>query len=1450
MIMNASRVSALLVLVVTLSLGPVQAVQFPDQGPKPDLDVRVSLSSAPTPLQLAAAESLRTERPGLTLRWDGPSASPKWLAAPAGEVLSAPSRLAPEAAARAFLETHANLLGITKLEIADLELTSAVSARGGGVHLYFTQRIGGLEVHEGRVNITLSPDGALLFLGSRLHAGVELPSDAILSVAEAVRKAALDVYPDRAFTGEILDAPGPDSVERKTTFAEPDFGRPPRARLILFPQGNETRLAWEVRIAEPSFETDYRTLIDARDGRILARHNMVFYADARVLLATQPEPESEEWAPEQHQLVEIPAGWLGGDDTTLEGNNAVSHLGLIVQPGLSEGDGIYNYEFNTDESALVNAWYWINDAHDRFYALGFDEAAGNFQEDNFGNGGVAGDPVHVVAAIGHAYGSLSTGIDGESAILTFGWFGIPYGGSSGMAPLAADHDGYPDNGWDRSSGFMRDRLFHEYTHAVTARRVGGPADVGCLTGEQSGAMAHGWSQIFPASFFDDPTYGRYSTFGRAWVFDLRHNRSYADFGDRWWSLNGITWGAALWDMRQSMIALGGAEARDDLHELVVESLAGTPCHPTFIDGRDALLAADTLLFGSAHHEVIWNVFAARGMGASASSAGEDYADAVADFTVPAAHVCTTPSIPTGLTATPDGDNAIRLDYDASGAAALEIWRDDPDNPATYATRLGFTTDTASYVDSTVQGGRSYRYHLVALENGGIVCRSAVSSTADATAVGSCDERYPRFIPELTVTDGDPSCAVTLSWNPATEACPGSGEQIVYNIYRYQTPGFQPAERLLVGRTTSTNHVDTPAASYFDWWNLSPYYLVLAEHGTLDDPADHGERGPAQVMDWEPGLPTLGRTTTHFWDFDDGPQGWTVYSNTVPPESLMVLVDPSPTWYGDALWAPDEPAGGSGLSWVTGDAGGGDSTIASHGCWHDPSWIISPEWDGTDGSTILSFDYWANPRGGLEFYYGIIIVTRSNVVPVADNMRDVGTRTTQLFSGPGRYGWQRAELDLSREAAPGDVMHVEIVPYCWGPEEFGIDNVRIERATACGLSHLWLNDIIVDDSPVGWGNGNGFLEPGEIARLSIELYNSGEATAVTPAGTAWTRAPGAAVLDGSDSFPSIAPSATGSSTGDGFVVAAPPAEECTGTVSYEFVFTEASGGRSTAVWSPEFGEIVTETIFEDNFRTDKGWTVSGAGPLQGEWVRGTPIGTYDGSDTANPENCAAPTDRSCYFTGNGGPPADYDDVDPGADAILTSPPLAIDGYRRVNFEFDLWWYDGGNEEDNYFDYDVTADTFTLLDTFYNDYASGWRHYYNSVRLSPATPIGSDVYLTFVATDGDSDEIVEAGVDSVVITGDLQVCDPVGIFAPNEIGDTLLVGKSGADADLQWTVPATDGSHDTAVYYKVYVSTKPDGGFWITEAPTTNGGTWPLGGGSRYFVVSSANGGGTSGEEPPP
>ena len=45
------------------------------------------------------------------------------------------------------------------------------------------------------------------------------------------------------------------------------------------------------------------------------------------------------------------------------------------------------------EAAIVNAFYWSNIMHDILYQYGFDEESGNFQEENFGLGGLEGDSV-------------------------------------------------------------------------------------------------------------------------------------------------------------------------------------------------------------------------------------------------------------------------------------------------------------------------------------------------------------------------------------------------------------------------------------------------------------------------------------------------------------------------------------------------------------------------------------------------------------------------------------------------------------------------------------------------------------------------------------------------------------------------------------------------------------------------------------------------------------------------------------------------------------------------------------------------------------------------------------------------------------------------------------------------------------------------------------------------
>ena len=53
----------------------------------------------------------------------------------------------------------------------------------------------------------------------------------------------------------------------------------------------------------------------------------------------------------------------------------------------------FDFPFNSPDSAETALFFALNFAHDFFYDLGFDEASGNFQVDNFNRGGSGGDPV-------------------------------------------------------------------------------------------------------------------------------------------------------------------------------------------------------------------------------------------------------------------------------------------------------------------------------------------------------------------------------------------------------------------------------------------------------------------------------------------------------------------------------------------------------------------------------------------------------------------------------------------------------------------------------------------------------------------------------------------------------------------------------------------------------------------------------------------------------------------------------------------------------------------------------------------------------------------------------------------------------------------------------------------------------------------------------------------------
>src|SRR5213078_1593860 len=104
----------------------------------------------------------------------------------------------------------------------------------------------------------------------------------------------------------------------------------------------------------------------------------------------------------------------------------------------------------------VNLFYWANRAHDLHYQFGFDEAAGNYQTENFGRGGVGGDALY---AYTHYAASATVGPSLQNA-----FFGPISNDDGGQAQLSMFVGYTSAGGYFTDSALDANVIVHEYTH--------------------------------------------------------------------------------------------------------------------------------------------------------------------------------------------------------------------------------------------------------------------------------------------------------------------------------------------------------------------------------------------------------------------------------------------------------------------------------------------------------------------------------------------------------------------------------------------------------------------------------------------------------------------------------------------------------------------------------------------------------------------------------------------------------------------------------------------------------------------------------------------------------------------------------------------------------------------------------------------------------------------------
>ncbi len=569
------------------------------------------------------------------------------------------------------------------------QVTSETVSRTSGIqHVYYRQLFNGIEIYGTESSIHLLSNGQVIskdskFIKNTTQKLVGSNSPALTAV-QAVQAAAAQLNYSISQPLSIIE--GSRGIEKKTLLSDGGISLSPIPAKLMYTltETNEMVLTWDISIQEKSQQDWWSLRIDANTGAIVNRANWMVsctmhhdhsndvremnfntnlydipnYAELKGAApaacvecyeAFKLPLESPYYGARSIEVLPAnatasPFGWhdtngvAGAEFTTTRGNNANAY-----EDGNNSGyqpDGGANLDFSGfpfsqiytnanqyEDAAITNLFYMNNTFHDIMYQYGFDEAGGNFQENNYGNGGAGSDSVNAEAQDGSGTCNAN--------------FGTPPDGSNPTMQMyiCGDKDGDFDNLV----------ILHEYGHGISNRLTGGPNASSCLQNQEQ--MGEGWSDFFGVLLTIEP--GDLGTDSRAvgtYLFgqgqggagirdypystDMGVNPQTYDFIKTAAVPHGVgsVWAEMLWEVTWALIDEHGFDPdvynfTGDVNQdagnimalaIVTEGMKLQPCSPGFVDGRDAIFAADQAIYGGANQCLLWDAFAKRGLGFSAS----------------------------------------------------------------------------------------------------------------------------------------------------------------------------------------------------------------------------------------------------------------------------------------------------------------------------------------------------------------------------------------------------------------------------------------------------------------------------------------------------------------------------------------------------------------------------------------------------------------------------------------------------------------------------------------------------------------------------------------------------------------------------------------------------------------------------------------------------------------
>ncbi|EZG03223.1 extracellular metalloproteinase 1 [Trichophyton rubrum CBS 735.88] len=517
-------------------------------------------------------------------------------------------------------------------------------------HVRFRQTMHGIDIDNSDFNVNVGKDGKVLSHGNSFYTGPAPSSNPMvkrdfidpMQALHGVRQA-LNL-PIKADGAHVEDMSEHKVMFKGTSGALSD----PTAKLCyMAKEDGSLALTWRV-------ETDIgdNWLLSYMDAKESSKvHNVVDYVAHATFQVykwglADPTEGKREIITNPWNLKTSPLTWLSdghNNYTATRGNNAIAQYN---PDGGNDYENNYRpspknlkfeYPYSPDmnppktyiDASVTELFYTSNICHDLYYMLGFNEKAGNFQVNNRGQGGKGNDFVILNAQDGSGTNNAN--------------FATPPDGQPGRMRAYIWTRANPP----RDASFEAGTIIHEYTHGLSNRLCGGPANSRCLNALESGGMGEGWGDFYATAVRLKPNDTRKTNYVKGgWVnnspkgvrmypysTDMNVNPLVYTSNNKLNEVHaiGTVWCTMLYEVLWNLIDKHGKndgpvpifengvpnDGKYLAMKIVMDGMAIQPCNPNFVQARDAILDADMNLTKGANKCEIWKGFAKRGLGVGA-----------------------------------------------------------------------------------------------------------------------------------------------------------------------------------------------------------------------------------------------------------------------------------------------------------------------------------------------------------------------------------------------------------------------------------------------------------------------------------------------------------------------------------------------------------------------------------------------------------------------------------------------------------------------------------------------------------------------------------------------------------------------------------------------------------------------------------------------------------------